>query len=152
MAVLLIQPSSTRSAANPEGGGLVGTSSTPKWYLKVWEHTPTYSTKLAETTGDGDKAVQYEQCGLCYAQGTLRGAMLTNQAVGLTNFVSATADARATLAFHWGRGTTSHRKVSHTAIVDWVRVHWRKNAAIIPVTIHYHLTGTSGSTIETTYT
>ena len=92
---------------------------------------------LMETTGDGDADPVFENNEMLYGSFNLRGAMVGGDALNLSNLTNTSNNPVLMLfTFSGAAGTAGvDRFLTLRAIVERIRIRWRKNAQIVGVSL-----------------
>ena len=143
MSQTTAKPGSVAGSSNPAGGEVGYAGTAYKLKMEQWDFDA--STRIQETTGDGDVNPFFETSGLGYTNVVLAGFMVPNQAIGLTNLSSGSpVDIDILL--------TSERKISLKMVVHRVRGQWRRTAVTIPVRIFGVMSETAITALEAAVT
>lgn len=114
---------------NTSGGG------SPTFTLKVKTFDCVFSTKVANTTGDGDSNVVNEHNELMGGGGTLRGWLEATAAVSLAAIVGAN-NPPAALTINPDSGRT----LTLTVLLEKIRYSWDQDAPFVGVLLTFHIT------------
>ena len=116
--------------ANFVGGADLGNTGTG-FRLHVVDGDYDFWSPLMETTGDGDSTPIFENNGLVYGRGAIRGYMVSASALVIMNLTSTGANPVVdfTLTFHASRILTLR------LIVERIRIRHRKTAEIVGVSL-----------------
>lgn len=125
------KPQTALNAGDVLEGGKLGIAGAD-YFIKVQRFRPLYFTKLAETTGDGDKSPFWDSDQYLYMDFVLQGWMVAGQAVGIANLVVPDANpVEAVITFN----LTSSNKLKFTAMLERVMYDWDARSPYIGVAI-----------------
>lgn len=124
------------------GGAKLGTTGTD-FYFKVMGANSQSGSPGEDVTGDGDTYPRFENNGYLYESGTMTGAMIASQALGLANLIN-TAKNPVAITFDFG-GT---RRDTKTVLIEWMGRTWRRNKHFVGVSLRYRMTDTNPASIE----
>lgn len=123
------------STGKPFGG-----DNTAEFAVKVFEYQGQFSVPVVEVTGAADTAPTFVNGGLPYGQFRIVGAMIFEQAVGLSNLGSQLASdgsSGLTLTLTFGESdATKNAQTNRPVIVDSIQISASvRQSAIVGVTI-----------------
>lgn len=99
--------------------------------IKVLDADFDYFSPDVEVTGDGDYTPAFENNGLLYGDHRLHGAMVTSQAIGISNIVSAVNPTTGEITFVLG----ATRKTMGKVLIRRIRLAWKRAGYFVGVSM-----------------
>ena len=117
------------------------------FFMKVQTVSFNFSTKVQDTTGDGDALPHYDIDEETRGQVEMRGFMIADEHIGIEK-LNNTSNNPVSIEMSLGTGSTGARKYKFKMVISNIIVDWNRVAGLVGVAMRGVITDTLASSIS----